>query len=222
MHTKRDPDPNASFMSQNAAVPSTSVCDEDAPAASSGAASRDDAALFEAFIGGDDRAFLELYKRHNPRLLLYTLKILGDRPRAEDVTQESWERMITMRGSGQPLRNPMGFLLRVARNLCIDAMRARRHHVALDDLHEASHPKVSPEPLSELESLALESLEQLPFEQREVLVLNYYCGYRFEEIATMLGRTPEAVWARASRGRARLRQIVSDALANEEKRRENR
>ena len=37
-----------------------------------------------------------------------------------------------------------------------------------------------------------------------------------------LGKTPEAVWARASRGRARLRQIVADALAEEEKRRENR
>jgi RNA polymerase sigma factor (sigma-70 family) len=218
----RASDPNASLMSQNAAALSLNASDENAEASLSGAATRDDAALFEQFIDGNEKAFLELYRRHNPRLLLYTLKILGDRPRAEDVTQESWERLIAMRGSRQLLRNPMGFLLRVSRNLCIDAMRARRHHVPLDDLHEASHPKSLPEPLSELESLALESLEQLPFEQREVLVLNYYCGYRFEEIATMLGRTPEAVWARASRGRARLRQIVSDALANEEKRRENR
>lgn len=223
MHRKRDPDTTDPHMSQHAAAISLSVRDEDASAPSpSAGGSRDDAALFEQFIGGDDRGFLELYRRHNPRLLLYTLKVLGDRPRAEDVTQESWERLIAMRGTGQLLRNPMGFLLRVARNLCIDAMRARRYHTPLDELHEANHPASKLEPLTELESLALESLEQLPFEQREVLVLNYYCGYRFEEIATMLGRTPEAVWARASRGRTRLRQIVADALANEEKRRENR
>jgi RNA polymerase sigma-70 factor (ECF subfamily) len=177
-----------------------------------------DTALLERFVAGDDRAFLELYRRHNPRLLLYAMKILGDRPRAEDVTQESWERLIALRGSTQQLRNPMGFLLRVARNLCIDALRARRYHTALDELHESAHPSIAPEAMSELESLALESLEQLPFEQREVLVLNYYCGYRFEEIATMLGKTPDAIWARASRGRARLRQIVTDAIAEEENR----
>lgn len=182
----------------------------------------DDAVLLDRFVDGDDRAFLELFRRHNPRLLLYAMKILGDRLRAEDVTQESWERLIHLRSSRQSLRNPMGFLLRVARNLCIDSHRARRHHVALDELSESAHPTSSSQPMSELEEIALESLEQLPFEQREVLVLNYYCGYRFEEIATMLGRTPEAVWARASRGRARLRQIVAGAIADQENRRENR
>ena len=177
--------------------------------------------LLARFIDGDDAAFLELFRRYNPRLILYAMKILGDRVRAEDVAQEAWERVIALRRSRQQLRSPMGFLLRVARNLCIDAMRARRHHATLDDVNEGAHPNSSSDELSELEQLALDSLEQLPFEQREVLVLNYYCGYRFEEIATMLGRSPDAIWARASRGRARLRQIVATAL-DEENRRENR
>jgi RNA polymerase sigma-70 factor, ECF subfamily len=207
-------------MSSTAAAIPMTARDEDAPRPRGVAVtSSDDAALLEQYVNGDDRAFLELYRRYNPRLLLYALKILGDRPRSEDVTQESWERLIALRGSDQQLRNPMGFLLRVARNLCIDALRARRYHTSLDDLNEGAHPTSSTEALSGLEELALESLEQLPFEQREVLVLNYYCGYKFEEIATMLGRTPDAIWARASRGRARLRQIVSEAIAEEEKRR---
>jgi RNA polymerase sigma-70 factor (ECF subfamily) len=207
-------------MSSTAAAVSMSVDDGGTtPIPAQAAAVNDDAALLERFVNGDDRAFMELYRRHSNRLLMYAMKILGDRPRAEDVTQEAWERLIALRGSDQQLRNPMGFLLRVSRNLCIDALRARRYHTALDELHESAHPTSSLQPLSDLEQLALESLEQLPFEQREVLVLNYYLGYRFEEIATMLGKTPDAVWARASRGRARLRQIVSDALAVEEKRR---
>src|SRR5688572_26832030 len=78
----------------------------------------DDASLLDRFIDGDDGAFIELFRKYNARLLLYCVKILGDRVRAEDVTQESWERLIAMRGGDQRLRNPMGFLLRVARNLC--------------------------------------------------------------------------------------------------------
>jgi DNA-directed RNA polymerase specialized sigma24 family protein len=67
-----------------------------------------------------------------------------------------------------------------------------------------------------LEELALASLEKLSFEYREVLVLNLYCGYRFDEIAAMTGKTPDAIWARASRARAQLRKMVASAINQEE------
>jgi DNA-directed RNA polymerase specialized sigma24 family protein len=59
-------------------------------------------ALFEKFLAGDDTAFAELYREMNPRLSAYCHKLVGSRagsaaPRAEDLMQELWERVIAMR-----------------------------------------------------------------------------------------------------------------------------
>jgi DNA-directed RNA polymerase specialized sigma24 family protein len=56
--------------------------------------------------------------------------------------------------------------------------------------------------------MVLASLDELSFDHREVLILNIYCGYRFDEIAAMMGKSPDAIWARASRARAQLRKAV--------------
>ncbi len=171
----------------------------------------DDASLFSRFMKGDDEAFLHLFRRHNERLHLYCLKIVGDRDQAEDLTQEMWERVIELRRSPSEVRNPVGLLLRIARNLCIDHLRKARRLLSLTELEETDLPTYSIREPSEMEEIALASLEKLPFEYREVLVLNLYCGYRFDEIASMLDKSSEAVWATASRARRKLRTMVLTA-----------
>jgi RNA polymerase sigma-70 factor (ECF subfamily) len=173
-----------------------------------------DAARFERFLAGENDAFVEIHRAYNRRLHLYCTKMIGNPTAAEDVVQELWERVIRMRESpsGQ-VRNPLGLLFTIARNCCLDYLKSpRRKTLALDDLGESAHP-VDRDSMSELEELALASLDALPFESREVLVLNLYAGYRFDEIATMLGKSPEAIWARASRARAQLRKIVAAGIA---------
>ena len=43
-----------------------------------------------------------------------------------------------------------------------------------------------------------------------------YSGYTFEEIASMLGKSPDAIWARASRARKKLRELVVVEIEREE------
>ncbi|MGA1308250.1 MAG: RNA polymerase sigma factor [Candidatus Kapaibacteriota bacterium] len=50
-----------------------------------------------------------------------------------------------------------------------------------------------------MEELVNSSLDSLKFEDKELLVLNMFCGYRFDEIAEMMGMSPNAIWTRASR-----------------------
>lgn len=168
----------------------------------------DDEALYHRFINGDDAACVALYQRHNQRLFTYCSKMVGDKAQAQDLTQEVWERLIELRSSGRPLENPIGFLMRMARNLCLDYLKSRRRLLSLDTLHESGHPMYSMPELSEQEELLVASLQKLPFDYREVLILNTYCGYSFEEIAKMLGKSPEAIWTRASRARTQLRKMV--------------
>jgi RNA polymerase sigma-70 factor (ECF subfamily) len=171
----------------------------------------DDEALYTRFVQGDDSACVALFKRHNQRLYTYCLKMTGDPDQAEDLAQDVWGRLIELRSNGRPLQNPVGFLIRMARNLCLDHLKARRKVQSLEVLSESLHPAYSMPEVSDREELVVRSIEKLPVDYQDVLILNTYCGYSFEEIAAMLGKSPEAIWTRASRARTLLRSIVRAA-----------
>lgn len=169
--------------------------------------------LFNRFLTGEDEAFVMLFRQHNQRLHTYCLKILGDAEAAEDVTQEMWEKVIGLREKPQEVRSPLGLFFRMARNLCLDHLRKSRRLVPLDDSEEQQmHAEEAQTELTELEEIAVAALDKLSMDYREVLVLNLYCGYRFDEIAVMMGKSPDAVWAQASRARVQLRKIVAKEL----------
>jgi RNA polymerase sigma-70 factor (ECF subfamily) len=169
-----------------------------------------DREIFERFLRHDDSALVELFDRHNHRLYLYCLHLVGTEQQAEDVTQELWERVLRLRAAGTATAdNPVGLLIRIARNLSLDALRRNRHHAALDDLPEAKHPVAQIAELSHLEELVILALPNLPIAQREVLVLNAYSGYGFDEIAKMLSEPVGAIRMRACRARAHLGRIIS-------------
>jgi RNA polymerase sigma-70 factor (ECF subfamily) len=166
--------------------------------------------LFARFLAGDDDALVALFDRHNHRLFLYCLHLVRDHGRAEDLTQELWERLIRLRAEARATAdNALGLLLKIARNLCLDELRRKRPHTTLDELPEASHPVARIPELSHLEELVIQALTHLPLDQREVLILNAYSGYRFDEIATMLGEPHGAIRTRAWRARAHLGRIIS-------------
>jgi RNA polymerase sigma-70 factor (ECF subfamily) len=182
---------------------------------------RSDDALARGFLAGDNDAFHELFRRHNGRLLAYCAKFVRDVPLAEDLTQETWVRSIDLRDTsrGDEVQNLLGLLFRIARNLCLDALKSPRiaARQSLHELDERGHPTA--EGIREMtseEEIVLRALDRLPIEYRETLVLHIYCGYGYEEIATMQGKTPDAIWARASRGRKKLREMVSEELRREE------
>lgn len=168
-----------------------------------------DAHLLERFLAGEDGALVELYDRHHRRLALYCAAMLGDRDAARDAMQDLWMRLLRLRTRrAQRIDNPIGFFFLIARNLCLNRIAARRHHITLAELPEDAHPCERLESQSDREEAVVAAMEALPFEQREVLVMNVYCGYRFDEIAAMVGCSPEAAWKRASRARRALRELI--------------
>ncbi|HET6510990.1 MAG TPA: sigma-70 family RNA polymerase sigma factor [Candidatus Kapabacteria bacterium] len=172
-----------------------------------------EAILFKDFLSGDDEAFTKLFKAHNQRIFAYCYKMLGSEEQAQDVAQEVWEKVIDLRKEPPLVENPVGFLMRITRNKCLDVIKLRKNNSSLSDLDDHQHPYEEEHESSDEEEIVLRALERLPDEQREVLVLNIYSGYRFDEIAGMLGKSPDAIWARASRGRAALRIMVLEAMS---------
>jgi len=175
-------------------------------------------ALFWRMLRGDDAAFPPLFAAFNAKLQRFLSRQLGAGAHVEDLLQEVWVRFINLRTKPpQPgVFHVQAFLFRVARNLSIDYLRTRKAHTPLDELEEHDHPASPSHDLPEAEDLVARALEELPDEFREVLVLNLYLGYRFDEIAEMLDKTPEAIWQRASRARVKLRRIILQ-MADREK-----
>lgn len=179
-----------------------------------------DVELFRQFLLGDDGAFALFHQRHSSRLRLYCRKMLNDAAGAQDIEQEAWIRMIDMRRKPPAnLGNPVGLVLRIARNLCLDELKAprttRRDSLEKIDLSLHTVPPVQPDRTS-LEDLALLCLDRLDVIYREPLILHLYCGYSFEEIAGMMNASPEAVWKRASRGRKKLRKMIEREMKETE------
>lgn len=187
------------------------------PAENNAKRGTDDTTLFSRFQSGDDGAFLELFDRHANRIGRYCYRMIGDPDRAQDVAQDVWEKIIKLRGDeSYRLRNPLGLLYTIARNLSLNHLRDRRDHVSLQSLKEDDHPLVETKELSRLEEMAVIALQRLPLAQREILILHSYSDYTFEEIGEMVGENPGAVRTRAWRARQQLKRIIAALIEFEE------
>lgn len=171
----------------------------------------DDARLFAEFLSGNDTSFEVFFERHSERLYLYCARLLGSGEQAHDIVGSMWEQVIGIRGSDKTIDNPLGFCLTIARNLCFNHMKRRKRQMPFDERARAQFDAAGAESSggrSELEDMVLEELARLPMKFREVLVLNVYSEYSFDEIGEMLDISVAAAWKRASRGRKHLRDAV--------------
>jgi RNA polymerase sigma-70 factor (ECF subfamily) len=173
----------------------------------------EEAQSFAKFLSGDDNAAMYFFRAYNRKLFLYCAKLVNNMHAAEDITQEVWERIIKLRNQTQPeIANPGGFMFTIARNLCLNHIKLKKHTIPLDAISEMDIPHEYQPGSTDMEELVNSSLDTLKFEDKELLVLNMYCGYRFDEIANMMGMSPNAIWTRASRARAQLRDRVKTMI----------
>jgi RNA polymerase sigma-70 factor, ECF subfamily len=147
----------------------------------------------------DERALRRLWDEQAGPLLAYVLRLTGgDRPRAEDVVQETLVAAWRHPEALDPARGPIRpWLLTVARRLVIDQHRAR----------QARPTEVSDEGLAEIGAddgvdaalnrwLISDALATLTPEHREALVHTYYAGRTVSEAAVVLGIPPGTVKSR--------------------------
>ena len=147
----------------------------------------------------------EALDRYGDRLYRLALVMLKRSMDAEDAVQEVFLRYLDRIGTFRDAEHEKAWLLRVTTNQCRDILRSRQRHpqVALDQVPEEGH---QPQ-----DRAIWEALMALPEKYREVLVLHAVEGYRVEEIAKLIGKTPSAVKMRLSRGR----KLLGESLGKE-------
>jgi RNA polymerase sigma-70 factor (ECF subfamily) len=173
------------------------------PRPAPGAADPADDALMLAWAGGDASAFERLYGRHRTRLYRYFLRQVRDAALADDLFQDTWQKVIAARHEWRPDAPFAAWLYRIAHNRLGDHWRAARLRPPAPDDADARLARLpghdTPERmLGEFEQrrqLQL-ALEALPQEQRDVLLLRLEQELTLEQIGAITGAGRETVKSR--------------------------
>jgi RNA polymerase sigma-70 factor, ECF subfamily len=155
----------------------------------------------------------ERFEQHRPRLRAVAYRLLGSLSEADDAVQEAWLRL--SRSDADAIDNLEAWLVTVVGRISLNMLRARRTRReqplenALPDPIVDRPDGVDPEHealLADTVGLALfVVLEQLTPPERLAFVLHDTFAVPFDEIAVILGRSPDAARQLASRARRRVR-----------------
>ena len=149
--------------------------------------------------------FAQIEKRLRPRLMLMGREFFGSDTEAEEVVQETWLRAWNVRDR---VELTDAYILRIARNVCVNMWRGHRTQVELVDEDSTAITEVTPqEEMEERENSEwLQSrLQRLPRAEREVWQMFYDEGLTVDEIAEARGITVGTVRKTISNVRSTLR-----------------
>lgn len=158
-----------------------------------------------------EAAFKELYRRHATRLRAYCHKVLVRHEDAEDVFQESFVRFYASARSEREMTNVVGFLFRIARNLCLNAKRDLPTGSTLEGVEIAAEQDTAFE-RSDLMQLIRSAVNRLELHLREAFVLRDYENMSYEQIGELLGATVPAVKSRVRRARKKVRALLAESI----------
>jgi RNA polymerase sigma-70 factor (sigma-E family) len=152
------------------------------------------------------RAFEAFAAESGPELLRIATLLTSDSHIAEDVYQETLQRLAAR---WSRVDSPKAFCRRVMHNIVIDHSRARARRpreLRLTDASERSDPRsIDPHGAIELRPALFEALDGLTVQQRTVVVLRYFDDRSEAEVAKLLGVSAGTVKSTASRAVAQLR-----------------
>jgi RNA polymerase sigma-70 factor (ECF subfamily) len=185
---------------------------------------QDDAVLVGRLRSGDTQAYEELVRRHTPRLLRVARRFLQSEEDARDAVQDAFIAAYRSIGDFASTAMLSTWLHRIVVNASLMKLRTRRRKPEediekylprfLEDGHQVE-PSVawceSAETMlqrAETCDLVRAAIERLPESYRVVLMLRDIEELSNEDVAEMLGLTPNAVKIRLHRGRQALRAIL--------------
>lgn len=183
-----------------------------------------DVELIEKYLLGDIAAFNRLVWRWEKQIYNFSWRMCGDPEASKDICQKTFIRVYK---SLKKLKDPLKFktwLYQIAANLCRDEIRRRQKHITLsvENLQNAyeegamlpekliSNPRNSPEFFlnqTNIREFIKKALDQIPEEQRIVIVMKEYQGLKFTEIAEILEQSVNTIKSRMYYGLSALRKV---------------
>ena len=166
----------------------------------------DEAELLAQVARGDHQAFQQFYRLYAPRVFRYALTLVRDQFLAEEVVQETmiavWRGAKGFRGRSQVSTWVFG----IARNQAWQVLRRTPQNLSEPEEEVVVLDGVG---MVEEEERVRKALTKLPPIEREVVVLAFYQGLTYRDIAAILGVPEGTVKSRMYHARKRLRELLS-------------
>ncbi len=174
-----------------------------------------DTALVTDIKFGDKKAFAKLVERHKKAAYRIALGLVGNKDDAYDISQEAFLRVYRSAKTYDESQPFLPWFYAIIANLCRTWLqrRARREHrmVDIDDasylLVDTDNPEkslISKETVARLRY----ALMQLPFKDREIIILQHFRGMSYDEIAELLNIPRGTVMSRLYYARKKLATLM--------------
>lgn len=182
----------------------------------------DDFQLVEAFRHGDEKAFEELIRRYQRQVANLIYLTLGNRDEVDDLTQEVFIRVYRSLHRFEHDASVFSWIYRITMNLCIDEIRRRKikrtlsleffSEHALERERQSKDTSTADDDtlLKEKKQMVIQALQRLSPVHRQIILLREYEDLTYEEIATTLRISTQAVKSRIFRAREELRLLLKD------------
>lgn len=154
-----------------------------------------------------EAAFREIYSRHSSKVHAYCVGMIFDREQAEDIYQETFIRFYNSVRAEYDNSNIIGYLMKIARNLCLNYLRDKKEKVSIEnfEIESDAGQKYEKDELFNLINVALELLDD---KYREAFIMREYEGLTFEEIARITDTTLPNAKSRVQRARSKIISIL--------------
>ena len=181
-----------------------------------------DQKLLNCYLSGNRNAISQLIERHSRRVRDYIQMMVKDGDVADDIFQETFIKAVRVIDEGRYTDNGrfLSWILRIAHNQVIDHFRAQKQNRQLNEA-EAGYDVLGTLRLAErtvedeivCEQIASDvrrMVELLPDEQREVVMMRYYSGLSFKEIAEQTGVSINTALGRMRYALINLRKMIKE------------
>ncbi len=168
----------------------------------------DEKNLLISFINGDNDSYYKIYNIFKDRVFSLIYGIVRNREKTEDLFQDVFLKLYKNRGKLDHERPLWPYLRKIAVNTTYSSFRKWKKELSIDDIPEFSN-NTNIEKEYGMKDLMNKILEQLPINQRLVIVLQKFEGYKLEEISRELGISIKAVESLLSRATKNIVKIYN-------------
>lgn len=181
-----------------------------------------DKALLNHYMNGDANAMSDLIERHSRRVRDYISMMVKNRDIAEDIFQETFIKAVKVIDEGKYVDNGkfLSWILRIAHNQVIDYFRLQRQKKSVSEAESGydvlgtlrfAEKTVEDEMVSsQIEKDIRLMVEHLPDEQREVVMMRYFSGLSFKEIAEQTDVSINTALGRMRYALINLRRMIKE------------
>ncbi|MFM1753811.1 MAG: hypothetical protein RLZZ236_750 [Bacteroidota bacterium] len=179
----------------------------------------DDASLVNSYIAGNEAALEILIKRHQSKIFGFIYSKVGDRDLSDDIFQDTFIKVIrTLKSNAYNEEGKfLPWVMRIAHNLIVDHFRHNKKmplyreteefsifSIMTDDSLTIENKLISDQVIKDLRQL----VEELPLDQKEVLVMRLYQDMSFKEISEATGVSINTALGRMRYAVLNLRKVV--------------